>query len=616
MGAMMLPVGENTLSSLFQNVLSRMRNDDVSRLVKTDSLIIQFGERLYGRRDVEEHTSGQINSRLRELGRLMLHVREKSQLRVASLTAALDPSNFDFVIASVRDVADFSDFTHTFQKGNLALKIGYSLKKCCKILQSEAIKKNDDDAKEKAMRFATLIDGDWYDSISAAAAQSATRARMNQPTLIPSLADVEKVICVIEDDLASEEYSILAKATLASITIFNRKRGGELQRMKVADFVVQQNTSSVDAEVLAGLTNTEQKLVKMLARMEIRGKLNRPVPILLTPKMVSSVERLLQLRSKESIESPYLFASPAGEKPYRGSDVLRCYAVVAKVGPALFTATSLRKQLATLSQAMELSKMDQDQVATFLGHDIRIHRSIYRRPIEVIQKAKVASVLFKLNKGLDIPAEMSEETLEHEMVETDPNDPELPEEQEDLEDEDMTEMDVDFQPRNTQSVKSAKLCGRKRTAKKRRLAPEELEDEDITEKDVSCEKGKAQSVKTAKPCATDMKVKKRSQVPEELEDEDTTEEDVNHELGTGKALSVKTARPRAKTRRRSKPKKNWSKDELSAVETHLSECFRLNRIPRKEEAVRVLAEVPLLRRNRTWKDLKYCVYNRIQKYRL
>ena len=126
-------------------------------------------------------------------------------------------------------MGNYQDCSHTLLKGTLALKIGYTLKKCCRILESEAIKQNDEDKKQKARRFSTLIDGDWYDSISAAAAQSVTTGRMNQPRLIPSLKDVEKVINVIEADLESEDYPVLAKATLAAITVFNRKRGGELQ---------------------------------------------------------------------------------------------------------------------------------------------------------------------------------------------------------------------------------------------------------------------------------------------------------------------------------------------------------------------------------------------------
>ena len=94
----------------------------------------------------------------------------------------------------------------------------------------------------------------------------------------------------------------------------------------------------------------------------------------------------------------------------------------------------------------------------------------------------------------------------------------------------------------------------------------------------------------------------------------------------GETHSVKTAKPSkmhlkgqkegsSGKRRVARPKMLWSKDEISIVEKHLSECIRLNKVPKKHEAERALAAAPLLRKNRTWKDVKYFVYNRLKKYR-
>ncbi|KAL8582192.1 hypothetical protein ACOMHN_004111 [Nucella lapillus] len=59
------------------------------------------------------------------------------------------------------------------------------------------------------------------------------------------------------------------------------------------------------------------------------------------------------MRTSMKLESPYLFITPNGSNPYRGSDTIRQYAEAAEIGDdALFTATNLRKQLAALSQAM------------------------------------------------------------------------------------------------------------------------------------------------------------------------------------------------------------------------------------------------------------------------
>ena len=85
-----------------------------------------------------------------------------------------------------------------------------------------------------------------------------------------------------------------------------------------------------------------------------------------------------------------------------------------------FTHTTLRKQAATLSQALEISELQQDQLATFLGHDIRIHREFYRLPQDILQKAKVAKILMNLNHGLTTTTDdISDQVIEGTELELD-----------------------------------------------------------------------------------------------------------------------------------------------------------------------------------------------------
>ncbi|GFN78251.1 hypothetical protein PoB_000475700 [Plakobranchus ocellatus] len=139
--------------------------------------------------------------------------------------------------------------------------------------------------------------------------------------------------------------------------------------------------------------------------------------------MVESIRNIIAFRKEQipPIVSPYLFATRTGERPYRGSDVIREYAKKAGVSdPCLFTFTMLRKQIATLSQALQISKWEQDQLATFLGHDICVHRNVYRQPLEVLDKAKVAKILLAANKGVSVELgnnEIEDEELECEVQE-------------------------------------------------------------------------------------------------------------------------------------------------------------------------------------------------------
>ncbi|KAL8600438.1 hypothetical protein ACOMHN_010143 [Nucella lapillus] len=147
-----------------------------------------------------------------------------------------------------------------YKKGSLALKVGYALRKCSQLLAAQAIKSNDKVMLDKVSRFEQLYSANWYDRISACAAQSVGRAQMNKLLLLPTISDVEMVNRLLEKDCKSDSYPTLAKATLALITIFNRKRGGEVQRMKVNDFKLKPKMSRVDSEILQGLTETEKNL--------------------------------------------------------------------------------------------------------------------------------------------------------------------------------------------------------------------------------------------------------------------------------------------------------------------------------------------------------------------
>lgn len=92
-------------------------------------------------------------------------------------------------------------------------------------------------------------------------------------------------------------------------------------------------------------------------------------------------------------ENVYLFARPTATSHYRGSDCIRSFAKCCGADvPYSLTSTKLRKQAATLSTVLNLRDTDSDQLANFLGRDVRIHREYYRLPVKTLQLAKVSRV--------------------------------------------------------------------------------------------------------------------------------------------------------------------------------------------------------------------------------
>lgn len=106
-----------------------------------------------------------------------------------------------------------------------------------------------------------------------------------------------------------QSWHNLSQVTLTQIILFNRRREGEVSQMKMSSYL-QRDTNPMQDDILKSLSDFEKELCRTLARVEVRGKRGRKVPILLAPNMKDSVELLLKTRTKVGIypENPYIFA--------------------------------------------------------------------------------------------------------------------------------------------------------------------------------------------------------------------------------------------------------------------------------------------------------------------
>lgn len=69
----------------------------------------------------------------------------------------------------------------------------------------------------------------------------------------------------------TSNYSRLAKIALATITIFNRKRAGDIHYLTVENYI-KGNCGNEHKDILKSLNNEERELVKSFTRIETRGK--------------------------------------------------------------------------------------------------------------------------------------------------------------------------------------------------------------------------------------------------------------------------------------------------------------------------------------------------------
>ncbi|KAG5874725.1 hypothetical protein JTB14_037241 [Gonioctena quinquepunctata] len=215
--------------------------------------------------------------------------------------------------------------------------------------------------------------------------------------------------------------------------LLNRKRGGELQRLPLHLYQNVPEHQSYE-EFNDAISQTEKILMKKFKRVVTRGKRDRGVPVLFTTDVQQHLKELIALRDnfvkKENI---YLFPTLHHDTPITGYKVMQKHAKLSGAkNPEAITSTRLRKHLATMSQILELSPNDIEQLATFMGHTKDVHKQVYRLPDDVFQTAKIAKLLVLMESGqagqykgktldeidLDLEEDVNEESSDEEAIET------------------------------------------------------------------------------------------------------------------------------------------------------------------------------------------------------
>lgn len=411
--SLLLPAPAGVSDSMRQVLAALKSNDRVSRVVKSDELILQLGERLCARHARGRQRQSVVRASLRQMGRLLVELR-KRQPQQQTMRDFVDPAMMRHIVCSTRQLAGYDEVSGAYKKPWLAMKIGHSLKKLAAMIKAESLESGDDALYEKADRYTRLHEINWKSEVTYNARRTVADNRKNTVTLLPLTADIKTLTEYLRrhvkalseqltrDNNDTDAYSGLRDCLLAQIVLFNRRRSGEVSRMMLNEYERAHTCSQADADEY-GLSMMEKALCKHFTRVEVTGKKPlRPVAMLLTKSVQEGLDLLVSCRAKVGITSSnnFMFARLNGKDPMLAD---RCLNRLARecgaVRPETLVSTKLRKHVATMTQIVNLQDNELDVLADFLGHDVRVHREFYRMPREPVQLAKVSRLLMGLESG-------------------------------------------------------------------------------------------------------------------------------------------------------------------------------------------------------------------------
>lgn len=376
-----------------------MRGDDISFEAKKDLLIVHFGDS-YLKKHRKERSAYTCSNHMRELSRLLITFRKLINDEKIEFKDILQPKYFDIIVTAVRQLSGYDYIAKTFNAPSLAMHFGTNLKVISDELlhlilrQSKGFRcKNKQETEnwlELVKNFKHLVESRWNIEMGSLAHKDLQEKKWNKPLLLPLVSDIkifrdetlktaENCRINFETKTATEKvYKTLVQCLLALLIIFNRRRIGDIQYLKISDYRNNQKSNYTDFE--SALSATEKVLATQYRRVLNSGKGSRAVVVLI-PKIIEKyITLLLDHRHKFIDEdNDYLFAIPKSKIKWGRGDVAikNLTKKMPLKNPSAITSNRLRKQIATVMQILNLSQDDLKQFSRFMGHTEKTHREFY-----------------------------------------------------------------------------------------------------------------------------------------------------------------------------------------------------------------------------------------------
>lgn len=409
----LLPMSE-ILTESCEEIINIMHQDDISKHIRNDPLICKYGNALSSKYDHDKCQFAYIAQKMRELGRFVLAVNELDQ-SVKYLHEICMPSRFQLAVDGAKKASGFDPSSSKFKTVSLVSKIGYSLKRAAEIAFGESRMTEDKETESEVKNFINLLDTKWSQCFSRKALalsikQVVKKVEVDKSTVTEDLIKLHRFITGEEDEARKElkespslsTWKKLSEATLADVCLFNRGRVGNIGRMLLQTYTQKKREGIFlpSADQIRKSTKLELDLGANFTRLELEGQYGRNMLVLLTDRMVLSVDLLIENREQAGVSkmNPYLFARTEGPSFIRGLDCFRRAAIECGVkNPEALLSSSLREQIAICWQLMSLSEHELDQVAKLLG---RTNEDCYRLSNKAPQLEEVSKQLLKMDRTL------------------------------------------------------------------------------------------------------------------------------------------------------------------------------------------------------------------------
>ncbi|KAJ8952372.1 hypothetical protein NQ317_003332 [Molorchus minor] len=320
------------------------------------------------------------------------------------LTSLYDPKYSDDTLKAINLTGKFDNQTNCYETPTVPFQIGSLLKYIGNVLINESIKRHDDVRRKNVEDFLKLLDMDV--AVSLPLREDIKKLHFYL------IKKMEEAVIKLNSSFSIESWTELAESTLVYIQLFNRRRAGEIERTLIEDFEKYQKIDeNTDKDLFMSLSEDSRQHAKKYVRFLITSKLYRTVPVILDNCQFENVKLICKFRKDANVPAtnPYLFGINGGHKNQkkflRACVLLRKYSTECGAKhPDRLRGTKLRKHIATTCISLNLNETEVTELANFMGHHEKIHKSIYRQPVlqsDILKMSKLLEVAQGTNEKSD-----------------------------------------------------------------------------------------------------------------------------------------------------------------------------------------------------------------------
>lgn len=256
-------------SALRLRVFPLLREDDIVRGIRYDELIIAFGNQQCEKYKTSEHNDALIRQKIRRLGRLLQALKCKNS-DITDFSFMYFPRYSNTCIEAINTLSGLSLCGKFYKTPSLASALGGLIKEVGKLLINRYIRKEDEERKSRAEDFLKVFTEDFATRISKTISETMSRNLRRKKVTLPSKANIIKLHNFLKQErktaynFLKEKFSYdawlsLAKATLTSIQVFNRRRTGEVQRTLIEDYKAYQGINYQTHELYKALSTSAKE---------------------------------------------------------------------------------------------------------------------------------------------------------------------------------------------------------------------------------------------------------------------------------------------------------------------------------------------------------------------